>query len=675
MAAALPALPSRYSVLLANAGLWDDPHPDYTLLTAVVGGAAATDQNATAHAFINTGVRSPVAMAFIIDGEADRVYIGHTPTVFPADISNPSGYDGLVTVLVGDDDAAVIPVVLPTAAFGRRTDVRCLRIDAIVGPGGFGAAAAPVIHQGPHPAGTADTDQLRARNVALLPSGVAAEAVEHASNGSYTLPAFYARFLAPAVAAGGANLVLMTPLLEWFRVACTMTTVAGADAFSLGLTPEHMPGLAAHGGLHRWVNRTRALSMARLGVGGPGLTNAAFNAGVTAMTDTLEASKNDTLAYYRSEKEKTFSDKHGDALGQRIFRLTHSNVDADLPEVHRLLVKSPKSREYAVVGALLAERAEASHLPISTANAPIATTRLVDDLFRTYMPGGTGLEFGKGLSPFAIVCEGHREAADLQKLVKGASLVEGGTSVSLEDTNKLISSDIRFPTEVYIAVEKLYGWSIVADVYHGVNHPVATSIRRAVHDIGPTLFRLVTHMGDNLTAGMDLVCRVMFELQQDYFGYLRESVSSAYPAGLAVPDFKRVCESVWSYRADALSPLPLHWYSLTSAPYNERYRPRARPAASPRDAVSSAPTVNAHADQRLLERFRASPFSSLTSMLEGHDVEVPKHNGDPVCLTWALKGQCSGTCKRKAQHVRYSRGLHQKLHGLLDECGVVNPQP
>ena len=151
-------------------------------------------------------------------------------------------------------------------------------------------------------------------------------------------------------------------------------------------------------------------------------------------------------------------------------------------------------------------------------------------------------------------------------------------------------------------------------------------------------------------------------------------VSSAFPTAVAVPEFERVRNSVRSYRADSLSPLPVHWYSMTSAPSNERYKPRAKPAGSPREAAVSTPSVNAHADQRLLERFRASPFSAITSMLEGHDVEVPKHNGDPVCLTWALKGQCSGSCKRKTLHVRYSRATNQKLHELLDLCGVVNSQ-
>ena len=38
---------------------------------------------------------------------------------------------------------------------------------------------------------------------------------------------------------------------------------------------------------------------------------------------------------------------------------------------------------------------------------PMASTKMVDQVFRAYQPGGTGLKFGQGLSPFSIVLAGH----------------------------------------------------------------------------------------------------------------------------------------------------------------------------------------------------------------------------------------------------------------------------
>ena len=75
-----------------------------------------------------------------------------------------------------------------------------------------------------------------------------------------------------------------------------------------------------------------------------------------------------------------------------------------------------------------------------------------------------------------------------------------------------------------------------------------------------------------------------------------------------------------------------------------------------------------------MRRFRDCPHTTIGAMMQGHDPEVPKHNGKAVCLTWALKGACSATCKRKDQHVRYGRSVNQAIHGLMDTCGVANPQ-
>ena len=58
-------------------------------------------------------------------------------------------------------------------------------------------------------------------------------------------------------------------------------------------------------------------------------------------------------------------------------------------------------------------------------------------------------------------------------------------------------------------------------------------------------------------------------------------------------------------------------------------------------------------------------------MMEGHKVQVPKIAGKDICLVWALKGKCSRTCKRKAQHKSYPRDVIKDIHELLDTCGVA----
>ena len=94
-----------------------------------------------------------------------------------------------------------------------------------------------------------------------------------------------------------------------------------------------------------------------------------------------------------------------------------------------------------------------------------------------------------------------------------------------------------------------------------------------------------------------------------------------------------------------------------------------------RNAVtSSSAKTNPFPDSRLTARFQGSSFTSIKAMMEGHEVTIPKHGSDEVCLSWALKGRCNSHCDRKQQHLRYSRDTLREIHTLLDDCGVSSAQ-
>ena len=62
----------------------------------------------------------------------------------------------------------------------------------------------------------------------------------------------------------------------------------------------------------------------------------------------------------------------------------------------------------------------------------------------------------------------------------------------LDNAERISTSDIRFPTDARSAKEKLYGFSIIVNLFHGVAHPIAVNIRSMVTQIGPTFHRLVS---------------------------------------------------------------------------------------------------------------------------------------------------------------------------------------
>ena len=67
-----------------------------------------------------------------------------------------------------------------------------------------------------------------------------------------------------------------------------------------------------------------------------------------------------------------------------------------------------------------------SSLLISPDGNPIATTHLVDKVFRRYA-------VAVGLSPFAVVCEGHDDVERIKATTQKAQLVESRGSVLLGD--------------------------------------------------------------------------------------------------------------------------------------------------------------------------------------------------------------------------------------------------
>jgi hypothetical protein len=246
----------------------------------------------------------------------------------------------------------------------------------------------------------------------------------------------------------------------------------------------------------------------------------------------------------------------------------------------------------------------------------------------------------------------------------------------IADATALISNETRFPTQAFVACKQLAGWSVIMDVFHGINHEVAINTAQAVTTIGPLLQRLGAQMGDTPGAGLELICRVMYDMQQDYFHYLGLVAAGENPP---VPTYQKVIDSVTTYRADSLSPMPTHWYLLAHCPRGRGSHamvptPTTAPAAM-RQATGAGTVVNAHADKRLMERYKESGHATITALIGGRKLDFPTHGGKSVCMAWALKGSCSGNCKRAGQHVRYGAETKKALHKFLDDCGVTDPQP
>jgi hypothetical protein len=154
-----------------------------------------------------------------------------------------------------------------------------------------------------------------------------------------------------------------------------------------------------------------------------------------------------------------------------------------------------------------------------------------------------GLALGRGLTPFLVVYEGHANAEKLKRDIKKNEIVSMGAAVSLSDTDALTTNNTSLPTEPHIAQEKMMGWSILVDCFHGHTTQIAVNVHAAVAALFPYVHPLVHQVSASLSIGMENLCRVMYELQQDYFAYLHQVAIDA-PPPIVVPTFSDVVNQV-----------------------------------------------------------------------------------------------------------------------------------
>ncbi len=119
--------PASFHALLTNASLWDASVPTYTEIIASVGEDSGHNSAAVRASTLAMSARFPLAFVFVIDGDQDFIYVGHSPTVYPADVRATSPFDDKVTFLIGNQDSDVIPLTVEDSAFSRTAAKYALR--------------------------------------------------------------------------------------------------------------------------------------------------------------------------------------------------------------------------------------------------------------------------------------------------------------------------------------------------------------------------------------------------------------------------------------------------------------------------------------------------------------------------------------------------------------------
>jgi hypothetical protein len=326
----------------------------------------------------------------------------------------------------------------------------------MTGVNGHGTAGGAVVRFDHQTSGTQKTDDYRARRVMVLPPDEPSDFLSCNPSGIYKLQNFYNFFLQPHVASAvPATRAKWEPVEQWWRAACMNQNGSTESKVRVTGTSSALP--AASQALNACTVRITDQVLARVGVGGPQLSNAAFNNGVQRLKTVLNSNAQQQLQFEQDRAQKSFTDCFGEHLATHMYKMTGAADDDHLPEVHKILAKAPKGQYYAILGSYVQKRSIDSPVPVFSGNLPSLTTKLVDQVFRSFQPCGNGNVFGEGLSPFSICCEGHAEHQKVLKRIRQAKLTEAGNTTTMADADALTTCDVRYPSTPQQAAEKLYG--------------------------------------------------------------------------------------------------------------------------------------------------------------------------------------------------------------------------
>jgi hypothetical protein len=346
----------------------------------------------------------------------------------------------------------------------------------------------------------------------------------------------------------------------------------------------------------------------------------------------------------------------------------------DIPPVHHKIAANGNKNRHAdrtVLEGAIAERAAEPDCAANTFTRPRVTVALLN-CFRGHPLTTADGTFGKGLSPFAVSCEGHPESIKLGDKAREMSLMEQGSQAPSASDLRTYSMDVAgIPEDNNVVGERLEAFSCVLDIFLGVGHPVAAGLRQAlIANVAPYLrTRIRTQIGDD-DKRQQASLRVMFWVHTHLGDYIEEVQQGSIPTPL---DFQSWAGRVRRGEYNLLADPPSGWFKLLPKPKAHSEVPPAS-SGTGGGGTAAAPqrTVNPRPNAGLKERWDKSGLTSMKQLLDkrSDSTKAPKLGGNEACLTWLLRGGCLDNCHRKGTHKTSPPALIREVHDLLDHCGV-----
>jgi len=415
----------------------------------------------------------------------------------------------------------------------------------------------------------------------------------------------------------------------------------------------------------------------------PALTDNGLQTAIGGLTNEIRQQHQSTERRELAAENPTFVSRFGEPALTSLMRVcnldTATDTEDDLPDVHKAMAgnkKTPSRDADVIMQAVDARALQAGSLGHEH-NLPVISPELVR-VFREHRCTANMDSLGGGLTPSIIITTGEPDKDSFQQRTRTQASIEmGGMMGSLTGTEGAMATvNPKLPTRLAVIVNRLQGWTVLMDVYLGVGHPYATSIRESVTHLVPMLQRLEMVLNEDRITHIGL--QVMYYYQCATYLYLGD-LQAGRTAEL--PNINtELIHKLRMAQYSTLPELPSSWIAQRSENPSDNTGTNPRGPTQGRGEGQGTggrnndrtSVTNAHPPQVQLNRFKNSDHSSIGTLraAAGTDWVCPKVGNEDVCLAWHLKGSCWSTCPRKASHKKASNAIQEKLTELLDKAGV-----
>lgn len=341
--------------------------------------------------------------------------------------------------------------------------------------------------------------------------------------------------------------------------------------------------------------------------------------------------------------------------------------DEQLPQFWRLLAsaKGKKAQSMAALSQLLTARANE---PGSARVLPILTTQLFNQLVNFELGSIDVSVLTSGVSPFLMCPLGyHKVTAERALTTQYMVIHDNGGTPALGDVQKLISTTINLPTDLYQLANFVGAYSVTWDVLLGVDHPVSVAVRDHHAYWMMEVHRLHSIVSEQQRG--PLMSGVLRAIQLEIINWVNKQLASQ--ANLPAPSLAHVVQTIERGIYAMLPPLPATYYepsktyatvaattpgALATNPAPAPVKRESTQEIAPEDAIVPEWHAAYDASGKTVQQLKALPLS-----------QRPKTSKNQfICLAYHLRGRCYDGCRARATHRKLNDKEKQEMQRLVD---------